>query len=56
MLGVTVSLQIDLTLESLVADFTHEGLEARVFPHVGDEIGGLAEALSTNCALVRLLT
>ena len=56
MLRVSMPPKIDLPLESLFTNPAGEGFVAAVFPHVGDEVRGLAESLATNHALVRFLT
>lgn len=56
MLALAVPTQVHLALEALGAELAAEGLEARVLPAVGDEVGALAEGLPTHLALVRLLT
>ncbi|GBN08802.1 hypothetical protein AVEN_204908-1 [Araneus ventricosus] len=55
-LGVSMSAQVHLPLEGPAASEAGEGLEARVLPGVGDEVGGLAEGLAAHQTLVRLLT
>lgn len=54
--GLPVATKIHLPLEGFVAEAAGEGLVARVLPHVGDEVGGLAEGLPTHHTLVWLLT
>lgn len=56
MLTLTVTAQIDLALEGLFAEATGEGLVARVFPHVSDQVGALAEGFRAYNTLVRFLT
>lgn len=56
MLRLLVPPEVHLSLEALPAQVAAERLEARVFPAVGDQVGALAEGLSTHLALVRLLT
>lgn len=48
--------QIHLALEGLITEAAAEGLVARVFAHVRDQIGALAEGLQADGALVWLLT
>lgn len=48
--------QVHFPLETFPAKVTAEGLEARVFPAVCDEVGALTEGLPAHLALVRLLT
>lgn len=48
--------QVHFALETLGAQLTTEGLEARVLATVGDEVGALAEGLAAHLALVGLLT
>ena len=56
MLTVAMSSQVHLALESFVAETTGERLVTRVFAHVSDQVGRLAEGLAANDALVRLLS
>lgn len=56
MLSLPVPPQIHLALEAFATQITAKGLEARVLPTVGDEVGALTEGFSTHLALVRLLT
>ena len=56
MLRVPVPPKVNLPLESLFTNPAGEGFVAAVFPHVGDEVRGLAESLATNHTLVRFLT
>ncbi len=55
-LNVSVPLEVDLPLESLVAKVARERLVAGMLSHVGDEIGRLAEGLVAHHAHVGLLT
>lgn len=55
-LALAVPPQVHLALEALGAELAAEGLEARVLPAVGDEVGALAEGLAAHLALVGLLT
>jgi hypothetical protein len=50
-----MSPQIHFALECLVTETTREGLVARVFPHVCDEVGRLAECFPAHYAFVGLL-
>ena len=43
-------------LKAPSTEFAGEGFESRVLAAVGDEVGGLAERLPADDALVRLLT
>lgn len=56
MLSVAMSPQIHFALECLVTKTTREWLVARVFPHVGDEVGRLTECLPTHYTLMGFLT
>lgn len=56
MLRLFVPPQIHFPLETFPAEVTAEGLEARVFPAVRDEVGALTEGLPAHLAFVRLLT
>lgn len=55
-LRVRVTAQVHLPLEGSTAEAAGEGLEAAVFSSVGDQVGGLAECLAADHALVGLLT
>ena len=55
-LGLLVSPQVHLPLESSAAEITGEGFVARVLPGVSDQVAALAEGLTAHHALVRLLT
>jgi hypothetical protein len=54
-LRVSVSPEIDFSLESFFAYAAGEGFVAAVLPHVCNQVGGLAERLSADCTFVRLL-
>ena len=56
MLRLTVPAQVHLALERASTAGAGEGLEARVLPAVGDEVGALAERFVTVRAFVRLLS
>lgn len=55
MLALVVSAEVHFPLEALGADLAAERLETRVFAAVCDEVGALAECLTTHLALVWLL-
>ena len=55
-LTLTVPPQVDLALEGLFAEAAGEGLVSRVLPHVGNQVGALAERFRTNDALVWFFT
>lgn len=55
-LALVVPPQVHLPLEAFCADVAAEGLEARVLPAVGDQVGALAEGFAAHLALVGLLT
>ena len=54
-LRLFVSPQVHFPLEPFAALIAAEGLEARVFAAVRDEVGALAEGLAAHLALVGLL-
>lgn len=56
MLRLLVSPEVHFSLEALPTQVAAEGLEARVFPAVCDQVGALAEGLPAHLALVRLLS
>lgn len=55
-LTLTVPPQVDLALEGLFAEAAGERFVSRVLPHVGDQVGALAERFRANNALVGLFT
>ncbi|GFR07927.1 hypothetical protein TNCT_592581 [Trichonephila clavata] len=55
MLRLLVSPEVHFPLEGATANVAGKGFEPRVFPAVGDEVGGLAESLAAHRALVRFL-
>lgn len=56
MLSFSMTSQIHLPLERLVAETTLERFVARVLAHVRDQIAALGERLATHHAFMRLLT
>lgn len=46
--GLAVTLEIDFSLESLVAQPASKGFETRVLSHVRDQVGRLTEGLVTH--------
>lgn len=48
--------QVHFSLEGSSADVTGKRLESRVFPAMGDQVGGLAEGLAAHFALVGFFT
>ncbi len=51
-----MSLEVDFSLELLLAEAAGERLVAAVFPHVRDQVGRLTEPLVTHDATMRLLS
>lgn len=56
MLSFSMSSQIHLPLERLVAETTLERFVARVLAHVRDQIAALGERFATYHTFMRLLT
>lgn len=56
MLRLSVPPQIHFSLEAFATQIVAKGLEARVLPTMGDEVGTLAEGFAAHLALVGLLT
>ena len=54
--AVRVASEVDLALEGAAADVAGERLEAGVLAAVRDQVGGLAEGLAADYALVWLFT
>ena len=55
MLRLPVPPQVHLPLEPLLAHPASEGFVTGMLPHVGDQVGALAEGLAADHANVRLL-
>ena len=55
-LGLLVSPQVNLPLESSAAEITREGFVARVLPGVSYQVAALTEGFPADNTLVRLLS
>jgi len=55
MAALSMTSQIHLALEGLIAEVATEGFIPRVLPHMRDQVGALAEGLQAHGALVWLL-